>query len=69
MKSSDNLKAADIREMKEIIAGTPADPLTMKQLMTCDLVEELDGTAILTDKGLQAAIRLMETVDETASRK
>jgi hypothetical protein len=34
--------------------------LTMKQLMTCNLVEELDGTAILTDKGLQAAARLIE---------
>jgi hypothetical protein len=64
MESSDNPKPADIRALKEIIAGTPADPMTMKQLMTCNLVEELDGTAILTDKGLQAAVRLIETMDE-----
>jgi hypothetical protein len=69
MKSNDNPKPADIRALKEIIAGTPADPLTMKQLMTCNLVEELDGTAILTEKGLQAAVRLMETMDEKALRK
>ncbi len=69
MKSNDTPKAPDIRALKEIIAGTPADPLTMKQLMTCNLVEELDGTAILTDRGLQAAVRLMETTDRKGLAK
>jgi uncharacterized protein HemY len=34
-----------IDALKEIIGGRPADPQTMQRLMTCNLVEELDGTA------------------------
>jgi hypothetical protein len=67
MKSDHNPKAADISALKEIIAGTPADPLTVKQLVDSDLVEELDGTAILTDKGIQTAVRLMADGTEEKS--
>jgi hypothetical protein len=45
MKFDDNPKAADISALKEIVAGTSADPLTVKQLVNSDLVEELNGTA------------------------
>jgi S1-C subfamily serine protease len=64
MKSDNNPKAADISALKEIIAGTPADALTIKRLTACDLVQELNGTAILTDKGLQTAVTLMADATE-----
>jgi hypothetical protein len=67
MKFDHNPKAADISALKEIIAGTSADPLTVKQLVNSDLVEELNGTAILTDKGIQIAIRLMTDAAEEKS--
>ena len=34
----------DLNALK-IIGGRPADPQTMQRLITCNLVEELDGTA------------------------
>jgi hypothetical protein len=33
MKFDDNSRAADVSALKEIIAGTSADPLTGKQLV------------------------------------
>jgi hypothetical protein len=36
MKFDDNSRAADISALKEIIAGTSADPLTVKQLVNSD---------------------------------
>jgi hypothetical protein len=39
----DNLKA-----LKDIIGGKPADSQTIQRLITCNLVEEFDGTALLT---------------------
>jgi hypothetical protein len=59
MKSDNNPKAADISALKAIVAGTPADDLTIRRLTACDLVQELNGTTILTDKGLQTAVTLM----------
>ena len=44
--------------LREIIKGKPADPLTMQRLVVCNLVEELGGTAILTESGNEAAMRL-----------
>jgi hypothetical protein len=67
MKSDNNPKAADISALKEIIAGTPADNLTIKRLTACDLVQELNGTAILTDKGVQTAVTLMADATEEES--
>ena len=66
MKSDNNPKAADISALKEIIAGTPADALTIRRLTACDLVQELNGTTILTDKGLQTAVTLMADATEEA---
>ena len=67
MKSDNNPKAADIRASKEIVAGTPAGDLTIKRLTACDLVQELNGTAILTDKGVQTAVTLMADATEEES--
>ena len=64
MKSGHTAKAADISALKQIIAGTPADPLTVRQLVNSDLIEELNGTAILTDKGIQTAVGLMADATE-----
>jgi hypothetical protein len=64
MKSDNNPKASDISALKKIVAGTPADPLTIKRLTACDLVQELNGTTILTDKGLQTAVTLMADATE-----
>ena len=51
----------DLDALKEIIGGRPADPQSMQRLMTCNLVEELDGTAILTSSGIEAAASLAPT--------
>ena len=59
MKSDNNPKAADISALKEIVAD-----LTIKRLTACDLVQELNGTAILTDKGVQTAVTLMADATE-----
>jgi len=47
--------------LKEIIGGRPAEPQTMQKLITCNLVEELDGTALLTSSGIEAAALLAKT--------
>ena len=51
----------DLNALKEIIGGGPADPQTMQRLITCDLVEEFDGTALLTTRGIEAAALLSPT--------
>jgi hypothetical protein len=51
----------DIDALKEIICGRPADPQTMQRLITCNLVEEFCGTALLTTLGIEAAALLAPT--------
>jgi hypothetical protein len=51
----------DLNALKEIIGGRPADARTMQRLITCNLVEELDGTALLTSGGIEAAALLAKT--------
>jgi len=45
----------DLNALKEIIGGRPADALTMQRLITCNLIEEFNGTALLTVRGIEAA--------------
>jgi hypothetical protein len=47
--------------LKEIIGGRPAAPQTMQRLVTCNLVEEFCGTALLTTRGIEAAALLSPT--------
>jgi hypothetical protein len=49
----------DLTALKQIVGGKPADPQTMQSLINCNLVEEFDGTALLTVSGIQAASRLV----------
>ena len=49
----------DLTALREIIGGKPADPQTMKRLVTCNLIEEFGGTALLTASGIEAAARLV----------
>jgi hypothetical protein len=51
----------DLKALKEIIGGKPADSQTMQRLITCNLVEEFDGTALLTIRGIKAASLLSPT--------
>jgi len=51
----------DLQALKEIIAGRAADPETMKNLVTCNFVEEFDGTALLTARGIKMAKLLSST--------
>jgi hypothetical protein len=51
----------DLNVLREIIGGRPADPQTMLRLITCNLVEEFDGTALLTTRGIKAASLLSPT--------
>jgi hypothetical protein len=43
----------DLNALKEIIDGRPADPQTMQRLITSNLVEEFNGTALLTTRGIE----------------
>jgi len=51
----------DLNALKEIIGGRPADAQTMQRLITCNLVEEFCGTALLTTRGIEAAALLSPT--------
>jgi hypothetical protein len=53
--------------LKQIIAGMPADASTVTQLVTCDLVEELNGKAILTDKGFRSGLICLLTFSEVSN--
>jgi hypothetical protein len=48
----------DLTALKKILSGIPADEQTMKRLVNCNLVEEFDSTALLTEGGIRAAARL-----------
>ena len=48
-------------DLNAIIGGRPADPQTMQRLIKCNLVEEFDGTALLTARGVEAAALLSPT--------
>jgi hypothetical protein len=52
-------KADDLYALREIMEGKPADPCTMQRLVACNLVEEIDGTAILTKYGIETAMQLV----------
>jgi len=51
----------DLAALKEIISGRAADPQTMQRLVMCNLVEEFNGTALLTVRGIEAAELLSST--------
>ena len=51
----------DLNALKEIIGGRLADAQTVQRLITCNLVEELDRTALLTSSGIEAAALLAKT--------
>ena len=52
----------ELAALQEIINGRAADPQTMQRLVRCNFVEEFDGTALLTAKGIEAAA-LLESTD------
>jgi hypothetical protein len=60
MNNNRNPLYDDLAALKQIIAGKPADPLTMQNLISCNLVEEFDGIALLTESGIQAAARIVD---------
>jgi hypothetical protein len=45
----------DLNALKEIIGGRPADRQTMQRLITSNLVEEFNGTTLLSTRGIKAA--------------
>jgi hypothetical protein len=51
----------DLDALKEIISGSVADYQTIQRLVTCNLIEEFDGTALLTASGIEAAASLSST--------
>jgi hypothetical protein len=51
----------DFDALKEIVNGRAADLQTMQRLVRCNLVEEFDGTALLTARGIEAAASLSST--------
>jgi hypothetical protein len=59
MNNNRNPQLDDLAALKRIIGGKPADPLAIRNLIDCNLVEEFDGIALLTVSGIQAAARLV----------
>jgi hypothetical protein len=53
-----------LEALMQIISGRAADPPTMQKLVNCNLIEEFDGTALLTRKGIAAAALLSPTENE-----
>jgi hypothetical protein len=51
----------DLDALMQIVSGRVADSETMQRLVSCNLVEEFDGTALLTLRGIQAAALLSST--------
>jgi hypothetical protein len=51
----------DWSALKELIGGRPVDRRTLQSLITCNLVEKFNGTALLTVSGIEAAARLTTT--------
>lgn len=50
---------ADLRCLKEIVDGRRADRAAIERLKSCRLVEEFNGTALLTERGVQAALKFV----------
>jgi hypothetical protein len=48
----------DLDALMQIINGRAADSDTIRRLVDCDLVEQFDGTALLTPSGIEAAALL-----------
>jgi hypothetical protein len=48
----------DLDALMQIINGRAADSHTIQRLVDCDLVEQFDGTALLTLAGIEAAALL-----------
>jgi len=48
----------DLDALMQIISGRAADLQMIQRLVNCDLVEEFDGTALLTLRGIEAAAAL-----------
>jgi hypothetical protein len=48
----------DLDAFMQIISGRTVDSQTIQRLVDCDLVEEFDGTAVLTIKGVETAALL-----------
>jgi hypothetical protein len=48
-------------DLNAFIGGRSADAQTMQRLITSNLVEEFDGTALLTTRGIEAAALLSPT--------
>ena len=42
-----------------LVDGKPADKLAMESLKSCRWVEEINGTALLTERGVKAALALV----------
>jgi hypothetical protein len=59
MNANRSLQPDDLAALKQIIDGEPADPQTMLKLINCNLVEDFDGTALLTVSGIHAAARIV----------
>ena len=54
----------ELDALKEIIRARAADPQTMQKLVICDFVEEFDGTALLTARGIEAAASFVHRCGE-----
>jgi hypothetical protein len=55
MNTNERPHPADLNALKAIIGGKPADSATMQRLVNCNLIEEINGIALLTASGLRAA--------------
>ena len=47
----------DVAALKEIVDGTIPEQSTLTRLARCNLVEDLDGTMLLTQSGIEQAMK------------
>ena len=59
MKTGQQPSLADLRYLKELVAGKPANRFAMERLKRCRWVEEINGTELLTESGVEAAMKLV----------
>ena len=61
MNTNERPHPADLNALKAMIGGKLADSVAMQRLVNCNLIEEINGIALLTASGLRAAAAFAPT--------
>jgi hypothetical protein len=53
---------SDLAAFKEIVGGKIVDLSTLRRLAECELVEDINGTTVLTDTGVEVAMKMSSAI-------